>query len=385
MNRPYWIRARDNGIFYVMFATQPGKWRSTGQRDESSALRWIVNHLEEKRAIPITLKDFTKDFFIPDRCKWVRRKRAKGRTFGAPHLRRCRAILDGYILPRFGSFLISTITRRQIDDWLLDLVDKKSGASLAGATRNKILSVFRSVLDEAADMGIVEYNAAKGVRPFDATPVEREVFSPEELLTLFPADIDRLKAIWLTLEWAAYFMIQGTCGLRPGEVAALRWGRWYQNLHGLIVDAAVENETGRIKSTKTRNTKPAVLTSMCEQLLTLLKYQAEDSSKDAFIFPRGSKSPYHLETANKHFKASCERAGIDRRDRVQYCLRHSFNTHMLRLLSMADVQQLMGHASDKMTRHYNHPTAESLLEGVQRARDAIGKFWANDVLPAPSE
>ncbi len=83
-----------------------------------------------------------------------------------------------------------------------------------------------------------------------------------------------------------------------------------------------------------------------------------------------------LESANKHFRASCKKAGVDPGKRSQYCLRHSFNTHALHILEMKEVQKLMGHRTDEMTRHYYHPTDEDVLNQVpESARKKLEDVW----------
>ena len=67
--------------------------------------------------------------------------------------------------------------------------------------------------------------------------------------------------------------------------------------------------------------------------------------------------------SNKHFKASCDRAGLERNDRTQYCLRHTFDTELLKKLNRETVQDLMGHTSYR--KEYDHRTGEDLLLQLQ--------------------
>ncbi len=144
----------------------------------------------------------------------------------------------------------------------------------------------------------------------------------------------------------------------------------------MVISHSIENRTGRRKETKTRIKKPAVLTERAEGLLLLLESTASDTDKDTLIFHSPDNGPVILESANKHFKASCVRAGVDPRDRTQYCLRHSFNTHALHMLEKKDIQKLMGHRTDEMTKHYYHPTDEDLLKQVpESARKKLEDVW----------
>jgi integrase len=125
-----------------------------------------------------------------------------------------------------------------------------------------------------------------------------------------------------------------------------------------------------------RHKKPAILTERAEGLLLLLESNSYTTDSTALIFHAPDGGPVLLETANKHFKSSCIKAGIDPRGRTQYCLRYSFNTHALHMLQRTDVQKLMGHKTDIMTRHYYHPADEDLLHQVpESARKKLEDIW----------
>ena len=81
------------------------------------------------------------------------------------------------------------------------------------------------------------------------------------------------------------------------------------------------------------------------------------------IFPSINGNTLKAEVSNKHFKASCDRAGIDRGGRTQYSLRHTFDTELLKVLDRGTVQNLMGHTSYR--KEYDHRTGEDLLLQLQ--------------------
>lgn len=79
-----------------------------------------------------------------------------------------------------------------------------------------------------------------------------------------------------------------------------------------------------------------------------------------------------MESANKHFRASLTRAGIEIDGRTQYCLRHTLNTQLKSILGHSDkLRALMGHSSESMTNNYNHPTAEHLFGEVSEMSGII--------------
>ena len=103
--------------------------------------------------------------------------------------------------------------------------------------------------------------------------------------------------------------------------------------------------------------KAVALPRRAEELLLLHEAASERTEPEDLIFhPREATGGVQSNTANKHFKASCKRAGINRGDRTPYNLRYSFNMYALQLLDRKEVQGLMGHRTDAMTTRYDHPT-----------------------------
>lgn len=363
-----------NGIYYVLYRYEPGRPRSTGQTTETEAIAWAYAHLGESTRSASTLRDFARDFFIPGKCTWATRMLKKGRTFAADYFPGHRYRLEGYVLPRFGSLLVSAITTKMLDEWLMDLRGSRSGEELSAETKHKMLVTLRKVFEEAVYQGVISTNPAKGVSPFYDRNPGREPFTVAELAQLFPDDYDELTGIWLTRSWAAFFYVQASCGLRPGEVAALQWGDWIRSLHGAIIRRSVEHGSQKLKGLKTEkkgvDMKPAVFTSRAEELLLMLEAESERTGLDDLVFSINGR-PLILETANKHFKASCVRAGVDPAGRTQYCLRHTFNTLVAKRASLVQLQTAMGHVSMSSSRRYMHPAPEDLLEQAAPVRDVI--------------
>ncbi len=379
MNR----KLKSGEIIYVMFRAMPGKWISTGTDNPEEAEIWAANYevtVQEEISAELTLKEFTRNFYITGRCPWLRRMQAKGQTFSSLHIKRMRSCLENYILPGFGNLILPAIRQGAIDDYLLDIKSTRDGRTpLKAEAKNKILTAFRHIMREAVTQGILERDPTQGMVWYqDIDKVEQEIFSPEELGKLFPHDLDDLIMIWGSLEWAAYFMVMGSAGLRPQEVGALTWGKWSRTLHGLAITQKVDPDTKKImRGTKTGYTRAVTLPRRAEELLLLHEATSEHTEPSDQIFtPQEAKGGVQSDTSNKHFKASCDRAGIDRRDRTQYNLRHSFNTYALQILDRKETQGLMGHRTEAMTRRYDHPTDQQLIERIpEGVRDKINQLW----------
>jgi hypothetical protein len=83
----------------------------------------------------------------------------KGHHYTDKYLVNRQGYVDNYIIPEFGGFQPGSITRREIDDWLLNL-KKKNDAELAGETKNKIMYTLSLIFEELRDLVFLWFNAS---------------------------------------------------------------------------------------------------------------------------------------------------------------------------------------------------------------------------------
>jgi integrase len=370
------------GTYYVQFADYPGKWFSSGQSASATAIAWAKRHRASLlRMDSATLGEFAKGFY-DDKSAWVRRRIAKlGRdgAFSAEFLPQHRARLKNYLMPAFKDFPLQEITRRMFDDWLLELKGVYGGQhgaeSIKNSTKNKIIDCLKHIMVEAVDQGIIEHNPIDGIKPFGRDEDAREVFNAPELKALFPVDRGAAEAVWLSQMWLSYFVILRDTGIRPGELHALTWGDWMPEYGGFPITKAIENKTGRVKGTKTGSVKPAYLSTRGLQELEIWRTVSKHTDPKDLIFSFDGRGHILTETAAKHFRGACARAGVDRRRRTPYCLRHSFATFALDELPLALVQKLLGHSANSLValRSYYHPSPDNIMRSGLAARDALDK------------
>lgn len=371
----------------VMYSFRPGKWKSTGCKNIADAVQFAIKDISAMRLgftrekENTTLKEFAKDFFTEKdphgfRKRLIRRGVNYEDSFYIQHQSR----LDNYILPKHGDYLISAITDVMIEDFIIDLKkynDKKT--ELANNTKNKVLICYRLVLQEAVRQGYVTKNAAKEVPELRKDGAERGVFTEDELLLLFPEPYDELLRIWGSLRWAVYFLILRDTGWRPGEVSSLRLSNYFPELQGVYTRSSVDFKTHQIKnriktSTKGQKYKDGFLQSGTVEVLR--KYITTLEGDDPYFFEyehKNKKQFIYPEVANKHFKASAERAGVRLHGRTQYCFRHTFNTYYIGRLPEAARLILMGHRAYR--REYDHLTPEQSLQrvlSIQGTSEALG-------------
>lgn len=377
MRKPFYLRQRDNGIWYVKFRGEE-KWKSCKTTDQATAERHALLHSPGVTA-DIRFSDFAREFYEPGKSRWLESQAQRGIEYGLPSLKKKQQNLHNYLLPRFGKIPLAALRRRDIESWLLSLKSFSDRKALRADTKNKILTCLREILDDAVMQEYIEVNPAAGIRGFrEKQRQEKEIFSAQELRDIFPEDIDALLDVHISLKWATFHFLVVSAGLRPGEVAALQWGNWIRSRKGLIISHSIEKLTRRRKETKTGIIKPVFLVDRAEALLLMLEAQSDKTAPDDLIFTVNEQAIIP-ETSGKHFKESLKRAGIDRRGRTQYTLRHTFDTLSMKSLDPKIVQQLMGHGSLKMTMGtYYHPTDEDRLEALPKdAREILNSIWSN--------
>lgn len=384
------VKSKRGSVYYVVYDHDPSHPKSTGvvvnpkdrrNRYEPAgydeAVAWAYANLETvRRGSNMTLREFAESFFDPQRCPWAKRMIKKGRTFGAYFLPARRGWLLNYILPRFGSLPLDMITTKMIDEWLLDLDSIKKGTPLSPASLDKILHAMRRVLGEAQYQDCLQENVAERIEPFDVGDIKRRLpFSIEEIRSLFPAELNQALSIWQTLSWYAFFLMQWTCGLRPGETAGFMLSDWIKEYHGALISRSIEAGTLRIKGLKTEHSgmvvKSVIFCDSLEWVLQLLENGG--APRDDLLFHSQGKS-IGPKISNNHFKQAARCVGLQLAGRTQYCLRHTFYTEALKRLPEKDVEKMAGHRS--LRKEYDHRKGMDFLKAAQPLREVINELSA---------
>jgi hypothetical protein len=206
--RPYTFYRRTSQknkkpIYYVKIRTTTGEYAlSTGETSKLAAEKWVLEYLrlktdseriEREKKQNITLAEFAKDFWEHE-GNFAQSRRARLRTITNGYLDNCAGTTDCYIIPKWGEYRLRDLTPGKIDEWILSLVKdpvpnlrgkKKGVIRLAPATINRILQIFRIILDQACSEGYLSENPAKFVKPVhNAKKNSKGVLTPDEVKTL---------------------------------------------------------------------------------------------------------------------------------------------------------------------------------------------------------
>jgi len=158
---------------------------------------------------------------------------------------RYRDMLRLYIEPHIGSTPVQRLTIADVETWHRTLLTSGLGA---GTVRNAHTVLTRALRD-AVRHGIIARSVAG--RDGETAPS----YSPEEMKIIGPKDLDGVLAKLRGHRICAEAMLALFCGLRAGEVLALRWDAVNLDEKMLHVRATVLDINGQAPTTKAPKTK----------------------------------------------------------------------------------------------------------------------------------
>ena len=316
------------------------------------------------------IKEF-KGIFSPDGY-WRYKRAEKKKFFTDKSMKTRAAVMQNWIVPLWGELNPKRLTVQTIDKAMMGVTSDLTRRPLAGATRNRILSVLSELYVYLIEEGLTRLNPVRDVVRCNSSPeCPRSAMPTDEVKTLFPDDHNELKRIWRTQKYICAFMILRDTGVRPGELVALKWGDWNPEIKFFPILRAIESGSkNREKGTKTGATKPAIITDHTAVEIEALRKKIKPMPGQ-YIFANKHGVPYGTHRLSWNFHKAVERAGINRPELTPYWLRHTFNTRSLETLDDKLVQHLMGHNTVDMTLRYRHADAESLAREAIKIRDQV--------------
>jgi integrase len=271
---------------------------------------------------------------------------------------RYEGVLSKQIVPRWGPVRLSAIAHSDAAAWIADL-------GLAPATVRYVHRVFSLMLDMGVRDGVIGRNPAAGVRLPRPSKSERRFLTAEQV-DAFADAIGEYRLVVLTLAY---------CGLRWGELAALRVGR-IDTLRRRreIVEAVVEVRGhltwGTPKSHQRRSVPmPAFLAG------DLAAYVVGKAPGELVFTGRRGGVLRNLNFRRDHFDPAATAAGLD--GMTPHELRHTAASLAVAAgANVKAVQRMLGHASAAMTLDVYAGLFDDDLDGVADRMDALGRAAA---------
>lgn len=253
-----------------------------------------------------------------------------------------RHLLDGRILPAFGSKPLDRIAPARVRRWF------DGFSKTAPGNANHALKLFRQIMNFAIACGHIETDPTRGIRRNRRTPLTR-FLSREE--------VDRLhrvldgKTARGDRQQADIVRLLLLTGCRKNEIVRLRW-------------AEVGNDTLMLEDGKT-GPRTVPLNSQAKRVL-----EEQPRTESPFVFP----SPRDPSRPRGHDLALWYRvrreAGIE--DCRLHDLRHTHASHaVMSGVPMPVVSRLLGHADVGMTLRYAHLGDREIEAAAERVGHAI--------------
>ena len=299
-------------------------------RYESSGI--TINNL-------ITFKELSDDWF---------QNEVKNRK--SPQTQRNYAAdLKNYINPIVGSIRLRDLNirhARAIENNMLDLGKHPR-------TINKVMMVFKTVLNDAVRSNHLLKNPIKGYPELKEPPRDLTYWSKEEIRIF----LDYVK----NDPFYDLYAVTLNTGMRLGEALGLMWDK-VDFVNGQII---VSRSLGRSGLKHTTKTHKARFIPMNANVKTILEKCFKMRLNDSFVFAdsKGSHLDYNHVT-ERHFMVAQRESGLKKIIRF-HDLRHTFASHfMMNGGNLYTLQKLLGHTDIQTTMIYAHLDADFLKEAI---------------------
>ena len=344
-------------IYYYWVYDEDGRriYRSTGKKTKSEANAYVLElrakgklgKLDKKS---ITLKEFTKDMFIPGKCPIEREAIARGKSIGKQTMINRRTVLTRYILPAFGKNTITSITPSKINNWLVSLPEK---AGISRSTANNYKGTLDAILKYAVKQEIISKNPCREVEPLGSSSTRTEAFSLAEVKAIIGKEED-----WKNPLVRLMCITSAMTGMRLGEVLALKM----ENIHKNYIEVKYSyNKADGLKSPKSGYTRMVPIPK------ELYKMLCDASLQDhLFIFSYDGKIVFSPNMVREELQLRCKELGIE--NKTFHSFRAFFNSQMVTAnINESIIRNMIGHTSEKMTEHYLHleSTDSSMINEIQ--------------------
>ena len=355
--------------------------KTDAQRDLDQLLATRAQGLEpvERRVRQATFDEVLDDWFAAGCPNVVPTKASRHARAKSPNtLTNARHILASHVRPAVGRQWVDRTTTERLETLFADM--SRRGYSTSTVDR------AWAYLNQACQYGVrqrrIKTNPASTVLlPARKESRQRKSFTLEQAQRLMTDAIpaDARPAMWLT---------GLMCGLRPGELAGLRWPALdlESAAPSLRVDERALEIDKKYAGQASPKTERGQRTIGLHPLLVaaLIRHREEQQMlgqyvSEGFVFCTRNGTPMSMSNLRRAFKTLCERAGIGG-DWTTYELRHSFVSLVSSQLNdLVKVADLVGHNDTRTTQGYRHAIAPSLPHAI----DAWDRLLA-DPRPSPT-
>ena len=368
-------------VWYYYVWDSDGKRRkySTGlTRGITEAQNYCEALLKKGKLIPqrhnkAFFRTLVKDFYDPQKSPYLREKRTRGAEISKSSLNIASLIFKNHILPFFGDMLVSSITKRDIEEWVGYLKGKK----ISNRTINNYLAYLKQIFHYLKSIEVVSTEPTEGyVLSIPAKRV-RDILTDNEVKDLMnEASID---SYWQgNRKMYLANLISCLTGMRIAEIYALKEENINENFINITHSF---NPYDGLKPPK--NGKPRKV-PIPRRLYEMLK---EIFPKDkGFIFLDNGKPDFESKPRRFLYDALAI-MGISEKERKErnicfHSWRHWFNSKLVRSnINSSKIKKVIGHTEkgNDMTSLYTHFFAEDFQDIVEIQTEILESFREREV------
>jgi integrase len=352
------VEKRAPGCYVVRWRTPDGKSRSKTLKREVDAKRFLVRvehskdvgtYLDPSRS-KITVQAWTDEWLA-------------AQTHLKPSTRaRYENILSRHITPRWGSTPLHGVSHADVQKWI-------SSINLAPASIRYVHRVFSLIMELAVRDKRIPLNPATRVRLPKVGKAEKRFLKVEEVYRLADAAA-QYPIPEVGGQYRALVLVLAFCGLRWGEVAALKAKRVDLLRRRLTVAESVTEVRGHLEW-GTPKSHAARSVPIPRSLLPMLTEVMAGKPADALVFTTWRGKPLrNLNFRRDVFDPAARAASLD--GLTPHELRHTAASLAVAAgANVKSVQRMLGHGSAAMTLDVYSGLFDDDLDGVADRMDLL--------------
>ena len=286
-----------------------------------------------------------------------------------------RYLLD-HVRPKIGKLWVDRTTTARLEEVFVAL----ASAGYATSTVDRTWLYLNQACQHGLRQRLIKTNPAADV----LLPVARPA-KPRKSLSIEQAQRLLVDAIPLSAQ-PAMWLTGLMCGLRPGELAGLRWPFVDVDSDDPVIEVAEraleidDKYAGQVSPKTARGRRRIGLHPLL--VAALRRHRADQEvlglyADEGFVFCTRNGTPQSLSNLRRAFQDLCGHAGLGR-NWTTYELRHSFVSLVAdQLDDLVKVADLAGHADTRTTQGYRHPVRPSLRHAIEAWDRLLGSSVAD--------
>ena len=318
----------------------------------------------------IKLCSFLYEFWDYEKSDFIKRRIAHGYTISKKHTINMQIFVKKYWFPYFGEQkYLDDLSKSELEEFFFYL---NTEVGLSGETVNKIINCASRATRWLFNNEKINKNPLLGVERFRSNNKKRGIPTEREVKLL-------LDHQWHNFTGKLAFQLAAFCGLRAGEISALR-----------VCDLDITkdilhirhswSEVDGLKNTKNTDERDLPLDHKISLQLYSLARHNPYFSENSFIFyaPKNPSKPFYPGYYGDIFYKAMEEIGINKSERkrrniVFHSLRHFCATMLIQKADLQLVKSILGHRTEIMSELYSQHECE---EKFNNKRDIMNMAWS---------